>query len=352
MAEASRTSEARRDAVFGRWVIFSPARSRRPTDLKSHNPTNNNPSQPPGADTPKPSCAFCAGRESECAPQIFRVPPEDALPWRIRVIENLYPALRRDVEPPEVGGGEGGAEDEPGELAVRGFGFHDVVIETPRHDVRLWDLEAEGVRDVLLASAARVRQLGEHPAVKYVQVFKNHGASAGASMAHSHSQMLGTPFVPPSVKSRLNCMKEVFDKSGNCSLCEIRSKDILISETPNFSAIVPFAASYAFEIWIIPRQHLSYFHEIDQDKALDLGSLLKTMLQKLSKQLNDPPFNFMIHSTPFGISSSCLPYAHWFLQIVPQLSVTGGFELGSGCYINPVFPEDAAKILRELDCST
>jgi len=87
-------------------------------------------------------------------------------------------------------------------------------------------------------------------------------------------------------------------------------------------------------------------------QALDLGSLLKTMLQKLSKQLNDPPFNFMIHSTPFGLSSSCLPYAHWFLQIVPQLSVIGGFELGSGCYINPVFPEDAVKILRELDCST
>ncbi|CAL5091232.1 unnamed protein product [Urochloa decumbens] len=349
MGEASRTSEARRDAVFGRWVVFSPARSRRPTDLKSHNPTTN-PSPAPGAEAaPKPSCPFCAGRESECAPQIFRVPPEDTLPWRIRVIENLYPALRRDVEPPEGGGGE--AEEVPGELALSGFGFHDVVIETPRHDVRLWDLEAEGVRDVLLAYAARVRQLGEHPAVKYVQVFKNHGASAGASMAHSHSQMLGTPFVPPSVKSRFNCMKEVYDKSGNCSLCE-SSKDILISETPNFSAIVPFAASYPFEIWIIPRQHLSYFHEIDQDKALDLGSLLKIMLQKLSKQLNDPPFNFMIHSAPFGLSSSCLPYAHWFVQIVPQLSVIGGFELGSGCYINPVFPEDAAKILRELDCST
>lgn len=86
-------------------------------------------------------------------------------------------------------------------------------------------------------------------------------------MAHSHSQMLGTPFVPSSVTTRLNCMKEIFDRSGNCSLCEIRSKDILISETPNFSAIVPFAASYPFEIWIIPRQHISYFHEIDQDKV-------------------------------------------------------------------------------------
>lgn len=173
MAGASRTSEARRDAVFGRWVIFSPARSRRPTDLKSHNPTNpSHGAGAAGADAPpKPSCPFCAGRESECAPQIFRVPPDAAAPWRIRVIQNLYPALRRDLEPPE--GEEAapdGVGDEPGERAVRGFGFHDVVIETPRHDVRLWDLDAEGVRDVLLAYAERVRQLGEHPAVKYVQV--------------------------------------------------------------------------------------------------------------------------------------------------------------------------------------
>ena len=124
----------------------------------------------PGADAPKPSCPFCAGRESECAPQIFRVPPEDALPWRVRVIENLYPALRRDIEPPPATEGPDGEEEGPGERAVRGFGFHDVVIETPRHDVRLWDLGAEGVRDVLLAYAARVRQLREHPAVKYVQV--------------------------------------------------------------------------------------------------------------------------------------------------------------------------------------
>uniref|UniRef100_A0A0E0HX63 Galactose-1-phosphate uridyl transferase N-terminal domain-containing protein n=1 Tax=Oryza nivara TaxID=4536 RepID=A0A0E0HX63_ORYNI len=349
-AEASRTSEARRDAVFGRWVVFSPARSRRPTDLKSHAPANPSPGAGAAAGAPKPSCPFCQGRESECAPEIFRVPaPPDASPWRIRVIENLYPALRRDAEPPapeEAGEGEA----TPGERAVVGFGFHDVVIETPRHDVRLWDLDAAGVGDVLLAYARRVRQLMEHPAVKYVQVFKNHGASAGASMAHSHSQMLGTPFVPPSVTTRLNCMKEVFERLGKCSLCEFQSKDILVSETHNFSAIVPFAASYPFEIWIIPRQHSSYFHEIDKDTALDLGSLLRTMLAKLSKQLNDPPFNFMIHSAPFGVSSSCLPYTHWFLQIVPQLSLIGGFEIGSGCYINPVFPEDAAKILWELDC--
>ncbi|KAI4962505.1 hypothetical protein ZWY2020_031099 [Hordeum vulgare] len=247
MAEASRTSEARRDAVFGRWVIFSPARSRRPTDLKSHGPANPSPGPDDGA--PKPSCLLPRPRV-ECAPEIFRVPAPDRSPsWQIRVIENLFPALRlrrsrphRRTRSPSARG-----------MRREGFGFHDVVIETPHHEVRLWDLDAEGVGGVLLAYARQVQQLAEHPAVKYVQVFKNQGASAGASMAHSHSQMLGTPFVPPSVNSRLNCMKEVFESSGKCSLCAIQSKDILVSETHNFSAIVPFAASYPFEIWIIPR---------------------------------------------------------------------------------------------------
>ncbi|VAI60583.1 unnamed protein product [Triticum turgidum subsp. durum] len=165
MAEASRISEARRDAVFARWVIFSPARSRRPTDLKSHGPANPSPGPDDGA--PKPSCPFCLGRESECAPEIFRVPaPDESLPWRIRVIENLFPALRREAAPPAP------EDEEPvgaGECAVRGFGFHDVVIETPHHEVRLWDLDAEGVRDVLLAYARRVQQLAEHPAVNFTE---------------------------------------------------------------------------------------------------------------------------------------------------------------------------------------
>ena len=177
MATSSRTSEARRDAVFGRWVIFSPARSRRPTDLKSHGHAN--PSPGPGDGAPKPSCPFCLGRESECAPEIFRVPAHDApSPWRIRVIQNLFPALRRDAEPPAPGEGE--VPVGAGECAVRGFGFHDVVIETPCHDVRLWDLDAEGVGDVLLAYARRVRQLAEHPAVKYVQVVLCFNFSASA----------------------------------------------------------------------------------------------------------------------------------------------------------------------------
>ncbi|WOK99453.1 ADP-glucose phosphorylase [Canna indica] len=340
----SRTGEIRHDAVFDRWVLISPARSRRPSDFKSRSPASSSNTNP------KPSCAFCAGHERECAPEIFRLPPASTTDWKIRVIENLYPALSRDAEP-SPSPVDGLLAAAPGRCAVTGFGFHDVVIETPDHSVRLPDLSLAEVGEVLLAHKQRILQLARLGSIKYVQVFKNYGASAGASMAHSHSQIMGLPLVPPLVSTRLDSMKKFYDMTGKCCLCEAWSEDILVSETAHFFAIVPFAASYPFEVWIVPRDHTNHFHEIDNEKAVDLGGLLKLVLQKLSKQLNDPPYNFMIQTAPLALSSSCAHYTHWFLQIIPHLSVIGGFEIGTGCFINPVFPEDAAMVLREADCS-
>ncbi|KAF3796110.1 ADP-glucose phosphorylase [Nymphaea thermarum] len=366
--------EIRRDVVFNRSIIFSPARAKRPSDFKAH--------QKPGESAGNParkSCAFCKHHEHECAPEIFRVPP-DTIDWKIRVIENLYPALNRtlDLPNPNTDPNNGGGC----ELMLPGFGFHDVVIETPDHSVNLSDLSAKEIGDVLLAYKDRIGQLAKIESVKYVQfggwhwsgpkcqvpddavmkklapnsggaklarkVFKNHGASAGASMSHSHSQLMGVPFVPSTVSARLDSAKENFCRTGKCLLCEIKTEELLVGESTHFFALVPFAASLPFEIWIIPRLHASHFEELDHEKATDLGGMLKLMLLKLSKQLNDPPFNYMIHTSPFQMSADSLPYAHWFIQIVPQLIGTAGFEMATGCYINPVFPEDAAKVLREV----
>ncbi|KAF9599442.1 hypothetical protein IFM89_037333 [Coptis chinensis] len=332
-----KTPELRKDTVLNKWVIFSPARAKRPSDFKSKSPvTNPNPSS-------KPECPFCIGHEHECAPEIFRVNSTTntcSNNWKIRVIENLYPALSRNLD----------FESSPKfENLVTGFGFHDVVIESPLHTVVLSDLDGSQVGDVLLAYKKRVQQLMLNESIQYVQVFKNHGASAGASMNHSHSQMIGLPIVPPSVSARFDSMKKCYDEMGKCGLCEIRCEELLINESRHFFSIAPFAASFPFELWIVPKAHSSHFHELNNDEAVDLGGILKLMLLKLSRQLNDPPYNFMIHSSPFMVDASQLPYAHWFLQIVPQLSGVGGFEIGSGCNINPVFPEDAAKVLREVD---
>ncbi|GMP87179.1 hypothetical protein CsSME_00039665 [Camellia sinensis var. sinensis] len=330
----NRSAEIRKDTVNNRWVIFSPARARRPSDFKSKSNPNPNPNQS--------ECPFCIGHEHECAPEIFRFPSDSTSNWKLRVIQNLYPALSRDIQPSSL------PQNPTPTPTLSGFGFHDVVIESPLHSLHLSDLNPVHVGDVLLAYKKRIEQLRSHDSIKYVQVFKNHGASAGASMTHSHSQMMGLPFVPPAVSARLDSMKENFDQTGKCSLCEIQSNNFLIDQSTHFISIAPFAATFPFEIWIIPLCHSSHFHEIDGEKAADLGGLLKLMLRKMYLQLNNPPFNFMIHTSPIQSTPSQLPYAHWYLQIVPQLTGVGGFEIGTGCYINPVFPEDAAKVLREV----
>ncbi|KAK9157616.1 hypothetical protein Scep_004190 [Stephania cephalantha] len=333
---SERTPEIRRDRVFNRHVILSPARARRPYDFKSKSPAN---PTPPSSTT---QCPFCIGSEHECAPEILRFPPNTPN-WKIRVIENLYPALRRDQEHNFF------TNPDPNfRLSSVGFGFHDVVIETPIHSLHLPDLSPIGVADVLLAYKTRIDQLRLHQSIKYIQVFKNHGATAGASMTHSHSQMIALPIVPPSVSSRLESTKAWFNETRKCGLCNIGSDEVSIDKSAHFVSVVPFAASFPFEIWIVPKVHCCHFHELDNEKAVDLGGLLKLMLLKLSKQLNDPPYNFMIHTSPLDIATSDLQFSHWFLQIVPQLSGIGGFEMGSGCYINPVFSEDAAKVLREV----
>ncbi|KAK7315595.1 hypothetical protein VNO77_34154 [Canavalia gladiata] len=329
-SSGNRNPELRKDAVWNRWVIFSPARAKRPSDFKSKSPTDPNPNQ---------QCPFCIGHEHECAPEIFRVPPDNP-DWKIRVIQNLYPALSRNLPEPHHA---------PSCSVLDGFGFHDVVIETPVHPVQLSDLYPQEIAHVFLAYTKRIQQLATYESIRYVQIFKNHGASAGASMSHSHSQMIALPIIPPNVSTRLGSMKDYFDQKGKCFLCETQREDLLIDSSTNFFSLVPFAATLPFEIWIVPRYHSAHFHELDADKAIEVGGLLKLMLRKMSLQLNNPPFNYMIHTSPLHGNESELVYTHWFIQIVPQLIGTAGFEIGTGCYINPVFPEDAATVLREVN---
>lgn len=339
--EAPSTPELRKDPVTNRWVVFSPARAKRPSDFKS--PVSN-------SSHSIVECAFCIDHEFECAPEIFRVPHQHPN-WKVRVIQNLYPALSRNLEGQIDQNLHAKSEIVDCGIAIPGFGFHDVVIEAPLHSVQLSDIDAKAIGDVMLAYKTRIEQIAKHDSIEYVQVFKNHGSSAGASMTHSHSQMLSLPIIPPTVSTRLASMKEYFNRTGKCCLCEFQTKDLLIDETPHFISIAPFASSFPFELWIIPRNHSSHLQDLDAEKAVDLGGLLKLMLAKMKKQLNNPPFNFMFHTSPLRATPGELPYMHWYLQIVPQLTGVGGFELGSGCYINPVFPEDAAKVLREVDFS-
>eukprot|EP01018_Ginkgo_biloba_P024946 Gb_04070 [translate_table: standard] len=260
---AGAISELRHDPVLDKWVIISPARGKRPTDFKSH---------------PKPQqsqgpCAFCLHHEHECAPELFRI-PEGTWDWRVRVIKNLYPALSMDPD----SGMEFADKTSDSEglhslhYSLNGFGSHDVVVETPDHSTPLASLPASRIHDILLAYKKRVQQLSSNEHIKYVQVFKNHGDSAGASMRHSHSQIIALPMVPINAARRLSNAKEYFTRTQKCNLCEflshgIQSGSLLIDESPHFISFVPYAASYPFETWIAPREHASHYEGIDDEKG-------------------------------------------------------------------------------------
>ncbi len=183
-------------------------------------------------------------------------------------------------------------------------------------------------------------------------IFKNHGTAAGASLDHPHSQLIATPVVPITVAEEMKGAKKHYRVKERCVFCdivrqELKERERLVYENGGFVAIEPYAPKFPFETWVLPRHHRARFeHTSDEDFAL-LANALKTALHKLNVALDDPPYNFILHTTPFGEDDP--PHYHWHIEIMPTLIQVAGFEWGSGFYINPTPPEDAARFLREIE---
>jgi UDPglucose--hexose-1-phosphate uridylyltransferase len=325
--------ELRKDPVVGRWVIISTERARRPTDFQR------DPVRPRGT-----SCVFCEGHEDKTPPEILAGRGGSAVNgpgWTYRVIPNKFPALRieGDLEPT----GEGLFD------RMNGVGAHEVVIETPDHRGSLATMSPDAVADVLLAYRDRLIDLKKDPRFEYVLVFKNHGEAAGASLEHPHSQLIATPIIPIMVTEELEGSGRYWQMKERCVWCDIvrqerRERRRLILEEHGFVALAPFAPRFPFETWILPTQHRSAFEELEVDELRGLAVLLGEFLRRLNATLNEPPFNFMLHTAP--LREPGLDYFHWHLEIIPKLANVAGFEWGSGFFINPMPPEAAAEGLR------
>jgi UDPglucose--hexose-1-phosphate uridylyltransferase len=327
--------ELRKDPVVGRWVIISTERARRPSDFKA------DPVRPKSA-----NCVFCEGNEDKTPPEILagRRPgaPPNGPGWSFRVVPNKFPALRieGDLEP----SGEGLFD------RMNGVGAHEVVIETPDHEGALAAMSVDAMADVLSAFRERVLDLKKDPRFEYVLVFKNHGEAAGASLEHPHSQLIATPIIPIMVSEELEGSARHYDLKERCVWCDIvrqerRDRRRLILDMEGFVAIAPFAPRFPFETWILPARHRSSFEESAMEDVRGLAVILGEFLQRMNRLLKEPPFNFMLHSAPLREPS--LDHFHWHLEVIPKLTQVAGFEWGSGFFINPVPPEDAADALRE-----
>jgi UDPglucose--hexose-1-phosphate uridylyltransferase len=327
--------DLRKDPVVGRWVIISSERGRRPSDFTRE-----------AVRARTSHCVFCPGSESQTPPEILanRPPdsPADAPGWSLRVVPNKFPALRIEGELEPTGEG---LYDR-----MNGVGAHEVVIETPEHGASLATLSADAVAEVLLAYRERMVDLKKDPRFEYILVFKNHGAEAGASLEHPHSQLIATPIIPIMVSEELNGSAQYYGMKERCVWCDILRQERrgrrprIIADANGFVALAPFAPRFPFETWILPARHHSAFEEAGVEELRGLAEVLGDFLRRMDRVLNAPPFNFMLHTAP--LRETALEHFHWHLEIIPKLTNVAGYEWGSGFFINPVPPEDAAAALQ------
>jgi UDPglucose--hexose-1-phosphate uridylyltransferase len=326
--------EFRKDPVVERWVIIAAERAKRP---------QGKPERVHTVDTG--ICPFCPGNESMTPPAVL-VLSDDNAPrgksnWSVRVVPNKYPAL---VDQENLAARIDGPYH-----SMHGAGAHEVVIESAKHEIGMAALSERNIELVLHAYRQRLLQWRGEQRWRYALIYKNQGAEAGATLAHGHSQIAALPMVPKEPLEEIEAAKKYFASAGRCVYCVIAQRESeigrrIVVENERFMVFCPFASRVAGETWILPKRHSSCFESGSKEDFLALARSLRETLVRLSRCFNEPAFNYFLHNNPLGEpENDC---CHWHLEILPKLHHVAGFEWGSGCYLNPLAPEDAARLLR------
>ncbi len=331
--------QLRQDPATKEWVIIAAERSKRPDDFKKTKSVVEKPVY-------KKDCPFCPGNEHLTPPETLAYRsggPSNSKGWWVRVVPNKFPALS-----PE---GSLERKEEIGFYRLMdGVGIHEVVIGSPVHNQFISLMEDRQVEEILLAYRERYLALRQDPRIKLIIIFKNHGEAAGTSLEHPHSQITGPVVVPSNIRKKLEEAARYYDDHGKCVYCDLIQEEFrfgkrIVLDTEKFVVFHPFASRFPFETWIVPKEHQASFGLISIEDSKRFGKVLKTTLLKLYTKLNDPDYNYVIHTAP--VKDEQEDYYHWHLQIIPRLTTPAGFEMGSGIYINVSFPEETAQYLRE-----
>jgi len=328
--------QLRRDPIVGRWVILDDDEPAKPSDFETE-----------VIKWDAKNCPFCYGNEEMTPPEVLSFRDKNTKPdtpgWSVRTVPNKFPALKIEGALNRRGVGMFDMSN--------GIGAHEVIIETPYHEKSIPDLLDNEVKEVVQSYCLRALDLIKDPRFKYILIFKNFGSSAGASLQHNHTQLIALPMIPKNVAEELKGSLRYFEFRGRCIFCdmvyqEYQDKERIISENRNFIAFCPFSSRFPFEVWIAPKKHNPYFcHMLDEEK-LDFALILRETLSRIRTVLSDPPYNFIIHSSP--LDDEHQDSYHWHLELMPKLVRIAGFEWGTGFYIVPMPPEMAAKYLREV----
>ena len=330
--------ELRQNFMTKEWVVIATERAKRPDEMVVRRPEK-------AVASYSPKCPFCPGHEDQTPPEILRLP--DGNGWKVRVVPNKYAALSPEAKPERT--------IRRSRRSMTGFGVHDVVVETPDHAQAMALMPDAHVADILRVYKTRYNQLSLDPRIEQVTVFKNYGADAGTSLEHPHSQLIATPVISHQVRERLQAALRHHDEFGDCIFCQMIEEELheqvrIVLASEYFVAVELYASPSPFFTHIYPRRHMASFGDISVQEITDLGRVLRTVLAKLYYGLENPDFNFTIRTAP----AECIGvrYFHWYMSVIPRLTRTAGFELGSGMFINSVIPEDAAEFLRNVKVET
>ncbi len=309
-------------------------------------------------------CPFCRGNEDRTPPEIKRY-PEDG-DWQIRIVPNLYPVLGDDRSNASIAFGL--------QQVIDGYGRHEVVIDNQDHGIALHEMSREHLANLFSVHQQRMAELyASDSRLKYVLVFKNLGAAAGASIAHTHSHIIATPVIPENVQNEVHHSRKYQRKSSHCVYCslidealtyeatiydrhsgQIRRKinvgQHVIERGERFVAITPFVSRFEWEIHILPLHHEADFLAATPEDMADFARVLRRTMARLEKVVGGVQYNFFLHSVPHGAEfEGCRDSYHWHLEICPRTSIPTGFELGSRLFVSTVSPESAAEALRNAE---
>lgn len=343
------TNEMRFDWLANRWVIMAPQRTERPGDFV----------QPPVRIQDPDLCPFCCGKESETPDAVAAYPVDPGSNgvsnWSVRVVPNKFPAVSDDVQGAFKGDMQTAPSVTTGDARINLFarrssqGGHEVIVESPQHLTSLTELDRTQVGYVFQAFVERLDHWLRKPEIEYAVVFKNVGQDAGASLAHTHSQLIATEILPSEVQRATERMQEFYTQENECVFCrmvqdELEQKERIVEETPDFIAFCPFASRLPSLINILPKSHASRFERQDAYEYGQLSWLMHRLTRRLEKCHPDSSYNFVIHTAPKSLKHE--ESFHWRIELFPRLTKIAGFEWGSDCFINPLTPEDAARNLR------
>lgn len=391
------TGQSRLDLITGEWTWFAATRSQRPNQYAGL----------PAAPTSELDCPFCAGKEDRTPNPVWvaklddvsashavatSVAGDQADSWSVRVVPNLYPAVTRwedtGVQAPPTDEAANRPENEGMPVSARmhrshtaftsfqhahtahpalgargrassanklfpsdaARGGHEVIIEAPRHTESLGELNTAEVSLVFAAYAERVRYWRSVPGVQHVSIFKNVGRDAGASIQHSHSQLIATNRVPGLVQQVTRRLQAHHARVGSCLQCdlvraEVEQKSRVVSQTDSFVAYCPFASRFPMQIRLTSKEHLTCFSDLRARPLAELARLTLRVVRWLEALRPGTSYNLLIHTCPVAFNGAT-ESQHWAMDIFPRVSRMAGFELSTGAMINSIYPEAAAKAYR------